>query len=825
MHGFGLTPRHDRCFAQDEETLLKPAQQHPRTPRANPTHHARLTATTLAVVALGAMLASASAQASPTLQLPDVTLVGVTPLPGVGLSKDQIPSAVQTAQARDIAASGALNLADFLNSSLGSVHVNEVQGNPFMVDVNYRGYTASPLLGTPQGLSVYVDGVRQNQPFGDVVFWDLIPKSAISSMALMPGANPLFGLNTLGGALAIDTKDGRKNLGTSLETTVGQFGRLAFGLDHGGQNDKGLDWFLTANTYRESGWRDDSPSRVGQLFGKVGWRDADTDIKLSYAHADTNLHGNGMQQAEMLNADRSSVFTKPDITANRASSLNLQAKTRLSDVLTVSGNAYHRHTRTSTLNGDLNGNTLGQVNDPLACVAAAQANDEPQNLCSGLLNTTRTRQRNAGLSGQFTLDTEGEGLRNLAVVGAALDTSRVQFKQGTQFGYLNADRSITPVDAFADGTQTGLDAFDQRVDLRSAMRTASVFGTNTLSLQDTWHLTASARYNRTRLHNTDGLYPYNNATTTGDQRGSLDGTHVFKRLNPALGLSYTPTTTFNAYLGYSESSRAPTSIELGCADPNFGCRLPNSMAGDPPLNQVVSRSWEMGLRGKLAGHTNWSLGVFRGDNTDDILFVSNTASTGFFKNFGKTRREGIEGGVSTTLSAWALGLNYTYLRATYQSEETVGSEYHSGVDATTGGITIHPGDRIPLMPSQMLKANARCQVLPSWTLGLDLVAVNGSHVRGNENNAHSPDGITTFGAGRTPGYAVLNLSSSYQATRQLKVFGSVNNLFDRQYSTAGQLGPYAFNADGSSRQSSTEGTTYHAPGAPRTLWMGVRYSL
>jgi outer membrane cobalamin receptor len=101
------------------------------------------------------------------------------------------------------------------------VHVNEVQGNPFQMDVNYRGYTASPLLGTPQGLSVYFDGVRINQPFGDVVSWDLIPKAAIASMNLMPGSNPLFGLNTLGGALAIQTKEGRSHPGSSVQVTGG----------------------------------------------------------------------------------------------------------------------------------------------------------------------------------------------------------------------------------------------------------------------------------------------------------------------------------------------------------------------------------------------------------------------------------------------------------------------------------------------------------------------------------------------------------------------------------------------------------------------------
>src|SRR6185436_2023201 len=122
--------------------------------------------------------------------------------------------------------------SDFLNRRFGGVHVNEMQGNPYQMDVNYRGYTASPLLGTPQGLSIYLDGVRLNQPFGDVVSWDLIPKSAIASVTLMPGSNPLFGLNTLGGALSIQTKDGRNHAGTVLEAYAGRYGRRAAEFEH-----------------------------------------------------------------------------------------------------------------------------------------------------------------------------------------------------------------------------------------------------------------------------------------------------------------------------------------------------------------------------------------------------------------------------------------------------------------------------------------------------------------------------------------------------------------------------------------------------------------
>ena len=127
----------------------------------------------------------------PSNTLKEVRVINLTPLPSLGQTIDEVPTNVQSATAKDIEQSQAINLADFLNKNFGSVHVNDNSGNPFQVDINYRGYTASPLLGTPQGLSVYMDGVRMNQPFGDAISWDLIPKSAIQGISLMPGSNPL----------------------------------------------------------------------------------------------------------------------------------------------------------------------------------------------------------------------------------------------------------------------------------------------------------------------------------------------------------------------------------------------------------------------------------------------------------------------------------------------------------------------------------------------------------------------------------------------------------------------------------------------------------
>jgi outer membrane receptor protein involved in Fe transport len=816
-------------------------------------------------LALGAVFASAHAADDASTVAPTVTVIGQTPLPGLELPVSHIAAPVQSVTAKDIENSQALDVASFMNRKLSGVHVNEVQGNPFQMDVNYRGYTASPLLGTPQGLSVFLDGVRINQPFGDVVSWDLIPKAAISSMNMMPGSNPLFGLNTLGGALAIQTKEGRTHPGSSVQVTGGSYGRRSIEIEHGGFNDKGLEWFVTANQFHENGWRTNSPSDVRQAFGKFGWQDALSDLDLTVSYADNKLTGNGLQEKRFLEQDYSSIYTQPDITKNRSLFLNLTGKHSLNDTTLLSGNVFYRKINTSTYNGDVNEGALDQsvyqpnaaeraaltaagytgfpssganaANTPFPkwrCIAQALLADEPNEKCSGLINRTQTDQESFGLSGQLSLSDKLAGRKNLFIAGAAYDQSNIRFQQSGQYGYINADRSVTPVNAYADGSQNagaGETALDSRVSLGGRTRTWSLFATDTLSITDHWHATVSGRYNRTVVKNNDLLNP-------GGGADSLDGNHTFDRFNPAVGLTYTPSRAWNAYAGYSEGSRTPTAIELGCANPDNPCKLPNSMAGDPPLKQVVTKTWDLGLRGHLNAVTHWNIGVFRADNHDDILFVAdNQAGYGYFKNFGQTRRQGLELGGDTRFGALSLALSYTYLDATYRTAETVGgagNSTNSEGPGLEGNIDIKPGNRIPLIPQHMVKAAADYRFSEALSVGVDLVGVSGSYARGNENNQHQADGTYYLGAGRSGGYGVMNLNANYKVNRQIQLFGHINNLFDREYTTAAQLGSTAFSGSGgfSARPFPAVGgeypvvnSTFYAPGAPRTLWVGLRYSL
>jgi outer membrane receptor protein involved in Fe transport len=807
-----------------------------------------------------------------------VDVVATTPLPGSDQSRNEIASPIQTATQLDIQASGSLELSDFINRRLSGVHLNEMQGNPYQADLNYRGYTASPLLGTPQGVSVYMDGVRLNQPFGDVVSWDLIPRQVIAETSLIPGSNPLFGLNTLGGAISIRTKDGHTNPGTLVEASGGSYGRRAFSAEHGGSTSRGLNWFLAGNLFHDDGWRDNSPSDVRQVFGKLAWEKSRTALSITTAYADNTLNGNGLQEQRFLARDYASVYTKPDITNNRSPFLNISLRHTLSSTLSFTGNAYYRFIQTASTNGDLNEGSLDQsvyqpsaadrsaltaagytgfptsganaANTPFPywrCIAQALQRDEPGEKCNGLITHGSVRQHNYGFSGQLTSLRRVVSQANQFTAGFAFDRSNLHFEQLAQLGYLNPDRSVTGVNAFADGVTGGnVDGapLDTRVNLSGAVRTFSFYATDTLRLGSHWNLTLSGRYNRTMIDNQDRLRPIAGP-------GSLTGNHSFDRLNPAVGLTYNPARAWNAYFGYSEGSRAPTSIELGCADPQQPCKLPNAMAGDPPLKQVVARTFEAGLRGGNEGSVHWSFGLFRAVNRDDILFVaSQQTGFGYFRNFGKTQRQGLEVDLNTNLPRLAIGHvalgsltiggSYTLLDATYQSSELVQGSSNSANDSDTsavkgldGSIAIASGNQIPLIPRHLLKSYLDWQLTKRLSLDAGLIAISSSYARGNENNQHQPDGVYYLGPGRSPGYAVMNLGARFDLTKRLQAFAQVNNLLDRHYYSAAQLGPVGFSSNGNfiarpfaaapDGSFPVQHSTFYAPGSPRTALGGLRF--
>jgi outer membrane receptor protein involved in Fe transport len=284
----------------------------------------------------------------------------IGPLPGLALTKEEIPGNVQSISAKEIKESHAISLTELMNSKLQSVNVNDYQSNPFQMDVTYRGFTASPQLGTAQGLSVFLDGIRVNEPFGDVVNWDMLPLNALAGIDLIPGSNPIFGLGTLGGAITMRTKSGFDSNEGTVEALGGSFNRKQFQGSIGGNNGV-IAGFAAANIFSEDGWRDDSPSKVNQVFGKAEWRNENLQFGLSALYAGNKLTGNGLLPTEMAQQDRSQVFTSADETKNKLLQFQLTGQWDVSDTFNITGQVYKRKSKRNSRTGDVNEDFSGSA--------------------------------------------------------------------------------------------------------------------------------------------------------------------------------------------------------------------------------------------------------------------------------------------------------------------------------------------------------------------------------------------------------------------------------------------------------------------------------
>ena len=778
----------------------------------------------LAALVANAMPCLAVAEDANKITTEKIEVISTTPLQGVGLPKEVIPANIQSVKGEEMQKQNNLSIADFLSSGMLGVNVNEIQNNPYQPNINYRGFSASPLLGTPQGISVFVDGVRVNEPFGDVVNWDLIPLNAISNMNLIPGSNPVFGLNTLGGALSINTKSGRTDPGGAVELYGGSWGRVAGAAEFGGVAKNGVDYFFAGNAFHEQGWRDASPSDVRQAFGKIGWQGDKTDANLSLTLADNELIGNGLVQKEFLSAQSyDAINTKPDVTDTTMAFLNFNLNHYLSDNTIFSGNTYYRNARTKTLNGDVNddinedafaasggscqtGGLFDDDDDPGTPDVAAEEEDT----CSGALNRSTSKREGYGFTGQIAFNQDFMGKKNQLITGVGYDYGRTKFKQASEFGNLNASRGVDGIGEFSD---------DAPVDLKAVSKTYSLFATDTLSLSNLYHLTLSGRYNYTKIDNKDNL--------TDLAPDTLTEKRSFNRFNPAIGLSITPNKDLSFYGSYNEGSRAPTAIELGCAfqdldgdgEGDTPCRLPNAMAGDPPLKKVVAKTFEVGVRGKLTGDLGFSASAYRTQNTDDIQFIAaNSQGDGNFQNVGKTRRQGVDLGLNgKAFSNFTWNAGYSYVNATYQSPFSIANEVNTS--AVDDAIQVSSGDYLPGIPKHQFKLRGDLQATPNWAIGANLVAFSSQYSFGNENNKDQGEGA------KVRGYAVMNMDTRYTfANSGWQLFARVNNIFDKEYFSAGMLGETFFDASGTFLDGDDDRSFLVAPGAPRAGWIGLRYN-
>lgn len=754
-------------------------------------------------------------------QVTDLAPVWVTPspLPGLGVDAAHLPYLARTLRYDEQRDSAGGNLVDVLGNRLTGINTNAVQGNPFQTDVTFHGYRASPTLGAAQGISVYLDGVRVNEPFGDIVAWDLLPEAALESVTMLPGANPVFGPNTLGGAMVLATKSGLTAPGFDADVSYGSYARKRTDVSYGAGNAQGWHVFVAGTYFNENGWRRDSPSQLGNVFAKFGQQGRRNSWDATLLQADSRLTGNGLLPSTrdeqgtfvpgLYQADRRAIYTAPDITRSKASQLSLHDNFRVDEDTQITALLYARHAWRDLENGDINDayegfldacgagyDVAGQPRDDGCDVTRAQADA----LHTGVLNTTRTRQQGQGAG----LNLSTRWGHHQVALGATYDRNTVRYEQYTQDAWLHEGQRVIYADEAAPVT------FFSGV--AGSTHATGVYATDTWSIGDHTHVTGSLRWNDLRLQS---------RLSSADVGERPSQPHALRELNPSLGIARA-VGRWVLFANASQSNRAPTVIELGCADPAQPCRLPTGLQADPPLQQVVSRGLQLGTRWKSGERLDASIELYRTDNRNDILFLrAPNTQQGYFANVGRTRYQGADIDVGGHEGRWWWHAGYGLLLATYES--------HGLLTAGERTMDMRPGMRIAGLPRHHLKLSLDWNATSRLTLGGDLAAVSCSVSNGNEDGRISDETPDARADWSTPGYGLLNLHASYAPDATWQLYARVDNVFDRRYSTYGALADDALPEGRLIRPQVAAGerppTLFVAPGAPRLFTVGVHIHL
>ena len=767
-------------------------------------------------------IARADDSTAPQLQEIQVT---ATAMPGTKIDIDKIPGNVQILSAADLIREGSASLTTALNSNLSSVSINDDLDDPFQPDILYRGFEASPALGTPQGLAVYQNGVRINEAFGDTVNWDLFPDIAINQVELV-SSSPVYGLNALGGAISVTMKNGFTYQGTDVELSGGSYQQRAVAAQYG-VNSGAFGFYMAGRALDWDGWRQFSEDRMRDLYAVASYHTDTATLDLSFTRADNAMNGQGPAPVQELAVNRSLVFTGPQTNINTLDFVTLNGSLKLTDTWSVQSVLYYRHYAQTVSNGNTTDyqactNTAGILCQPDGVTplmnSAGQTLPDISNGGTQVIGENDFELINAwgrGASLQLSDDESIFGHENQFTAGVALDYASTSFFTGAQIGVINSQLLVLPSNLIVDTPENSPGAIANGdsvpVSVDSVNQNLGAYLTDTYNVTPDLAVTASGRYNIAHVD----LY---------DQLGTnLNGDNRFVHFNPAIGATYKVRPTITAYGGYSENTRTPTASEIECSNPLTPCLLPTNLSGDPPnLHQVVSRTVELGLRGSIppgpsaSGQISWNVSGFRTLLEDDIFGIATSVSQGFFQNIGDTRRQGAEVGIKYQTQNWSAFANYSFVQATFRSPFVEPSPSNPFQNAL-GDTQVEPGDRMPGIPENRLKIGADYKILPQWSAGATAVYVSSVFYVGDESNQLAP----------IPGYATVNLHTNYKPTSNFEVFASINNLFNKQYSTWGILSdPTGINAPGIPPDGVTNGpgvnNRFLSPAAPIELFGGVR---
>ena len=699
-------------------------------------------------------------------------VVPTAPTAGSGIDADKVPAGVNIVTTREIERTNSLNIVDALEQKVAGVSVTEVAGNPFQPNVEFRGFVASPVPGTPQGLAVYQNGTRINEAFGDTVNWDMIPTAAIRSVTVVTN-NPAFGLNALGGAVDLQMKDGFSYRGAEINTMGGSFGRVQSSAQWGKQVDD-FAVYGALEGLHDDGFRNFSASDVRRFYGDVGYRKDGNEFHLNMGLADNKFGATATVPVELLQQYWGATYTSPQITNNRVGYANLTGKVEATPSWTIDGSAHVRVFDQKMLDANPTGTQPCAANIALLCFGddATPANGLDGNQLAnpfaldavlGQIDRTTTRSTSVGVSLQATNDAQLFGHNNRFVVGTSFDSSVTHFSASAELGTIGPGFVVSGSGVFLG--QSGNPISIGPVALRTTNQYSGIYALDTFDVTNAFSITGGGRFNDARI-------------ALEDQIGTaLNGRQTFDRFNPVIGGTYKITPDLSAYAGYSEASRAPTPLELGCADPARPCLIATFLVADPPLNQVVSRTVEAGFRGTKElniGTLGWKLGAFRATNTDDILAIPSPTLQGFgyFQNVGSTRRQGIEAELDLKSSALQLSASYAFIDARFLNALQVGSNSPLAVN---GNVQILPGNQIPAIPRHRIKAGIDYAVTDAFKVGGDALFVSNQYFVGDESNQMP----------KLPSYAVFNLHASYQIDKTFQIYARVDNVLDNRYATYG----------------------------------------
>ena len=686
--------------------------------------------------------------------------------PDTGAERAKYPGGAISVSGADLAETRQPELAQALERRAPGVSVVDVAGNPFQPEIDYRGFSASPVVGTPQGLAVYQNGVRINEAWGDTVNWDLIPSVAIDRATIL-GANPVFGLNALGGAVVLDMKNGFTWQGFEVDARFGgrmrRQGSVQYGVKSG-------DWagYFAVEGIRDNGARYFSGSTVRRFYGDVGYRGDRAEIHATLGLASNTFGASGPAPMDLVNANQRAVYTTPQTTHNTMAQLALNGSFDISPTWKARANVYFRAFEQRHVDG--NTTDFASCGAATLCDGNGNATSIPDVFSGapyGVIDRTSTRSRSIGASAQATNTDSIFGHGNRLTFGLSIDRGWTHFRANEEIGIIQANYMVTGIGWNVLEPASGIEP----VSLKASNTYYGAFIQNAFDVTDQLTVTIGGRYNLAKI----GLY---DQITT-----ALNGGGSYGRFNPTAGATFKILPNLSLFANYAEANRAPTPLELGCADPNRPCMIDNFLVSDPPLKQVVSRTVEFGARGSfklpdlLPGAFDWSAGVYRTVSTDDILNVpSAITGRGYFVNAGHTLRQGVETSLSYKDERLSAYMNYTYTDATFRDSVQLGAPNNPlAVALGVASIMVTPGAHLPATPPHRIKAGADFALTPEWKIGGDVVYAAGSYLRGDEINQFA----------KLSPYALVNLRTSYQVTREFQIYGLVENALNARPSTFG----------------------------------------